>query len=155
MPTIQVQNLNEVLGKMNMIRAGYNERDVAKVILEEGGKPLRDHLRAAAPLGPTGNLRKAIQATIARAKALSPAVYVSVRRSIAHHLHLVTGGTKPHRILAKLAHSLHIGGHYYKFVDHPGAKPNDYFRNTWEAYQNETSESITQGLGKLFDKAAR
>lgn len=160
MPTIQVQNLTEVLSQMNRIRYGYNDRDVAKVLLEEGGKPMRDALRDAAPLGPTGNLRRAIQARIAKDKALAPAVYVAVKRSIAHHLHLVTGGTKPHEIRPKTkqALSIPIPGASSRVVvrsaHHPGAKANTYFRDTWETYQTNIANAITEALGKLWDRKA-
>jgi hypothetical protein len=159
MLTIQVKNMSAVMSQMNRIRHGFDGKDVGKVLLEEGGKPMRDRLRAAAPKGPTGNLRRAVQARIAREKALLTAVYVSVRRSIAHHLHLVTGGTKPHATTPTKKRAVYWGGikgdRPVRSAQHPGAKPNDYFRQTWESYQSAIGDAITVGLGKLFDKAAR
>lgn len=166
MPTVEVKNLAEVVSFMNRARHGYNERDVAKVLLEEGGKPMRDDIRSAAPQGLTGNLRRAIQARIAKPRELMPAVYVLVNRRIAPHLHFVTGGTRAHSVgsakgkpTGKRAMTIKGGGvqgtgpaDFVKRV--PGARPNDYFRQTYERMIDRVAEAISQGLGRLFDSKA-
>lgn len=165
MPAIQVQNMAEVLSALNRVRHGYNERDVAKVLFEVGAKPLRDEVRDAAPQGPTGNLKRAVQAYIARARELAPATYVRVNRHIARHLHLVSFGTKPHVEKPKVKQAIFFPGAHPKrtgvsfspfaVTHHPGAKANDYFRQTWERLADSIADRISEALGRLLDKAAR
>jgi hypothetical protein len=156
MPGIEVKNLDAVVSLLSRVRNGYNERDIAKLMKDEGADPLRDELRDAAPQGPSGRLKKAIVSRIARAKDLAPAVYVLVSRRLAPHLHFVTGGTKPHQIRAKMKRALTVGGGpAYVSVQHPGARANDYFAQTYSRLESRIAGMITTALGKLFDKSAQ
>lgn len=159
MPTIEVSNLGEVLSSLNRVRLGLNDADVAGVLMDEAGRPLRDELRQAAPKGPTGNLRKAIKARKAKDRARMPAVYVLVDRRTAPHLHFVTGGTAPRFPKARKALKVMLGGLLGgDFIFRRRAaktRPNPYFAETFSRMQTEVLDRVGKAVGKLIDKAAR
>lgn len=109
-----------------------------KAALRAAGAPLRTAIRAAAPSGPTGNLKRAIR--VATLRGTPPAMIVGARRGgfrrttetsrkpkpSAPHAHLVTGGTRPH-LIAPRGKALRIGRFIIgEPVRHPGAKANPF-----------------------------
>lgn len=68
----------------------------------EGARLMVTPLRQAAPRGVTGKLRSSITARSNRVRMGEvAAATVGVRRRVAPHGHLVTGGTKPHSLAAQ------------------------------------------------------
>jgi hypothetical protein len=59
-----------------------------------GGKVLRTYVRAEAPQGATGKLKKSVGARIVRRDR--PGAVVSARPKVAFYRHMVIGGTKAH-----------------------------------------------------------
>ena len=99
----------------------------------EGARLLVRPIRNAAPVGPTGNLRKSVNARSNRLRAGEmAAATVGTRQRIAPHRHLVTGGTKPHSLAVKrfgrspwsrMPDGAVIPNRY---LQHPGSKANPF-----------------------------
>lgn len=114
--------------------AKYEARPLARRAQQayiEGARLMVRPIRAAAPLGPTGNLRRSVAARSNRLRAGEmSAATVGTRFRIAPHRHLVTGGTKPHSLAGKRK------GPWSVFPDgqvranaslmHPGSKANPF-----------------------------
>src|SRR3990167_7535680 len=84
------------LKRISKYEGGELQRRARQAYLE-GARLLRGPLRAAAPVGPTGNLRKSIKARENRRRPGEMAVAtVGTGRRIAPHRYLVTRG---HRIV--------------------------------------------------------
>jgi tryptophan 2,3-dioxygenase len=84
--------LEAALGRMS----GFQTQQVREQAILAGGRSLVRPTRAAAPLGPTGNLRKKVgarKARIGKHGQRDPAIVIV--GSVAPHRHLVIRGTKP------------------------------------------------------------
>lgn len=108
-----------------------------------GARVLRKHIRAATPVGPTGNLRRAVRAKALRDRpGLGPAAVAGIRtgrsgrlrektetglraQDWAPHGGLVTGGTRPHTIRAR-GKAMAFEGRVVRSVQHPGTAPNAF-----------------------------
>lgn len=64
-----------------------------KAAVKAGGKYLKPKVKAAAPVGPTGNLRKKVGSRVKKSRKDANSYY-SVTTSFARHRHLVIQGTK-------------------------------------------------------------
>jgi HK97 gp10 family phage protein len=98
-------------------------------ILLEGAEKVRDALKEAAPVGPTGNLKKS---PIAKAmpKSKQPVAIAGIDRKIAPHAHFIEFGT------VKMA-----------------ARP--FFRPTWDRLREEVGQEVVEKAKKLVEDAAR
>lgn len=131
---IKVTGSAETVKALKELATKYGASELEPSLLEIA-RELRDEIKPLTPVGPTGNLRKAIRAKRGRRRGnLYTSAIVLVDRKIAPHLHLVTGGTKAHRIVAKAKRVLAgIGRVFGRSVSHPGAKPNTYFEDAVNA----------------------
>lgn len=64
-----------------------------KAAVKKGGQYLKPKVKAAAPVGPTGNLRKKVGSRVKKSRKDANSYY-SVTTSFARHRHLVIDGTR-------------------------------------------------------------
>ena len=70
--------------------------DKVEPILLKGARKMASHLRPAAPVGPTGNLKKAVIAKKLQRYGRNPAPSIAaINRKKAPHAHLVESGSGP------------------------------------------------------------
>lgn len=112
------------------------QRKALAASLRAAGRVIRDRARAAVPVR-SGKLRRSIRVTIVRKSGRITARIVAgrrVKRDDPWYAWFVEGGTKPHRIAAKLKGSLSIGGGIWlDKVDHPGAQAKPFLGPALEA----------------------
>jgi len=97
----------------------------------EGAKIIADKARELAPMGPTGNLKKAIKYKEMPYKETSPIVSIAaVDRKKAPHAHLVEFGTVKSRA-------------------HP------YFRPAYRQMANRVKQIITEAMKRAISKAGK
>lgn len=117
------RNLNKVLKEVSA--------EKREILLTEA-KKIRDALRERAPLGPTGNLKKAMYATALPERVGAPAVaFAGVRPRRAPHAHLVEFG--------------HGGPH--------PAPPHPFIRNTIDEMLPQAKQNIAEALKKTIEGA--
>jgi HK97 gp10 family phage protein len=93
---------------------------------------VRDRIKQKAPLGPTGNLKKAVYASAIPPSLSSEAVaFAGVRPRKAPHAHLVEFG--------------HAGPH--------PAPPHPFVRPAWDEVKFQVAENIQRGLQKAVERA--
>jgi hypothetical protein len=130
-----------------------------RVATSAGARAAVPILRAATPVGPTGNLRRSVQAkAIRRQYGIGSVVAPMTRKekttksgkvragtgTAAQHRALVEYGTKPHIIAPRsLGGRLAVAGGYARLVHHPGAKPNPYLERA--------AGSMSAAAGRAFD----
>lgn len=92
--TVEVRGLPELEAALERL-SGFQAQAIREKAIAAGARSLVAPMRAAAPKGPTGNLRKAVGARKARniGRGRDPAVVVV--SSVAPHRHLVIRGTAP------------------------------------------------------------
>jgi len=128
--------------------------------LMKPARRLRNAIKDAAPEGPTGNLKDAVEAKRYRKlnRVLqSPAVYVRVNEKKAPHAHLVERGTKGNRYPG--LHSKHPNGWLAYFngevhwITHTGQMPaNPFFQRTVDHMSDGVIMSIESEVTKLIKK---
>jgi len=111
-----------------------------------GAKYLKPKAQAEAPVR-TGKLRKAIGS--GQAKRGRPASIVKVHKR-AFYDHMVTGGTKPHRIRFPDQKAAGIPS-WQGNIKHPGARANPFFERVADRYGNEALDIVEKTLAKELD----
>lgn len=71
------------------------------------------------------------------------------KRVPANYWHLVIGGTKPHTITPTK------GRFAGRAIEHPGAKPNDFFPQAIESSKSATAKAMRDKYAEVVDKEAR
>jgi HK97 gp10 family phage protein len=118
------------------------ERQANKVIKEvnsekqklllDNARLVRDRIRSKAPLGPTGNLKKAAYASSLPASLSGRAVaFAGIRPRKAPHAHLVEYG--------------HAGPH--------PAPPHPFVRPAWDEMKDQVKRNIQVGLGRAVERS--
>lgn len=90
-----------------------------------GAKAAVPVLRAATPVGKTGNLQGSVRHKAMKRRYGIGSVVAPMGKK-ASHRHLVVGGTKAHVIPGPAGGALRVGNRYLRAVHHPGAKPNPF-----------------------------
>lgn len=148
--SIQMSGLRELRRRLDRIDANM-ERRILKNCLTPAAKVLRDAWKAAAPKGPTGNLKKSIrisEVTTGKSPRRFAALKVGPGKSKTHpgyHAHLVEFGTKAHEIVAGTRRGsstgkkvLYFGGRFHgPVVRHKGARARPFLFPTWRAKKPE------------------
>ncbi len=99
----------------------------------EAAKIVQQRIKAEAPRGPTGNLKRSIQFGTFKQRLTKPVgSFVRVSRKIAPHAHLVEFGARGGKMPA-----------------------NAFFRRGFNASKRKAEAIILKGAGKAFDKAVK
>lgn len=140
---------------------------VVTSVLFNAAKVMRSSVERFAPRGITskkpGTLKRAVMVRPMAVKAGKPAgaiviVNYSPRRGVvAPHAHLVEGGTRAHIIRAKPGHKLKLfGGKIFReSIDHPGSKPNPFFKSGIAASRTQARNFVRTELTNLIEDAAK
>lgn len=100
-------------------------------LLLKQARLVRDRVKAKAPKGATGNLKRAAYATVIKASLDAPVVaFAGIRPRRAPHAHLVEYG--------------HGGPH--------PAPPHPFFRPAWDEVQDQVLANIKNGVKKAVEK---
>jgi hypothetical protein len=147
---VAVEGISNVIRELER-RLTVPVSDIERTLRDEA-RPLRDSIRAAAPQGETGNLRKGIVVrTGRRVDRKSANVYV---KNNAPHAHLVGYGTKAHSIGMKAKKVMAAAGAIFgRKVNHPGSKPDDFFSETAEREMPGVSARSLEALKRLYEEA--
>lgn len=86
---VDASEVTKALDKLDSRQSG----EAMKKSIRVGVKYLKPKLRAEAPKGKTGNLRKGVKYKVKKSRKFSGAYYGAVRSFAPHH-HLVVAGTK-------------------------------------------------------------
>jgi HK97 gp10 family phage protein len=133
------------------------QRNIMKSALRAGANVIKNEAKANAPVGPTsgenarlyggyaGALRDSIRTSVGtdRSGRISAAVKVggkTKKGADVFYAHFVEFGTRPHLIKAKPGEALSIGGSLHQSVQHPGMRPQPFFR---PAFDNKAQAALT------------
>ncbi len=87
---------NEEFAKTLLALAKALPNDKVEPVMMEGAKVIRDAVKAKAPLGPTGHLKKAVKAKQLKQISNYPrSAAAAVDRKVAPHAYIIEYGTKP------------------------------------------------------------
>lgn len=142
---------DDAVRRLNAVNDSVEARNIERVLLIHGARPIRDEWKRRAPRGETSNLIKGIVAKIARRRGKFMAAVLAATN--APHSHLVLLGAKPHEIKAKTAKVLRFAGRFAKSVHHPGAKPNNFTEEGLAALQPQLDADIPAALKTLIEEA--
>lgn len=139
--TIEIQGVDELEAQMEKLLKSVSPSK-AEPVLMDAARSLRDEIKARAPKGPTGNLRRAVVAKQAKSRSgggeavlgisegnVRPA-FVAMDYKIAPHYGLVEFG--------------HAGPH--------PAPPHPFFRPTWDSKRGEIERQIVTDIEHLIDE---
>ena len=90
---VDVRGIPEVQAALGKMTGAPMKRTLQKASTA-GAKALKPHVKAAAPKGATGRLKKSVSSR--QAKRDRPAAVVTARPKVAFYRHMVIGGTKAH-----------------------------------------------------------
>lgn len=141
-------DLNKRLKKLGGKVANKVSRDAVR----EGAKVVRKEMRAGAPKGETGNLRKSIRYRIRGRKGnfrarigVTSKIYYAWFLEYGTAAHTVPGKSKGgNRSNAKVL----IDGKVFSKANHPGIRPNPFMRRAWDRSQRRTEQAIKSTLWK-------
>ena len=144
--SISVEGIAELQAEMRKL----GEADPAEKVeplLMEGAKTIRDTAKLAAPVGPTGNLKKSLVAKFLPAVTFNGprAAGAGFDRKKAPHAWLVEFGS-PMRIAKKGKHPGRSSG---------PMPANPIMRNAWDSTKDWVLSVIVHGLQKLVEESAK
>ena len=148
---VDVQNLEEVKRKIRSLFSTVMSEDVEKILLD-GAKIVKAEIQRRAPVGPTGNLKKAVVAKKSKMRgAVFRSAYAAIDRKKAGHARLVEYGTATARLpkKAKVLYDKKTGKVFGKSVAPMPAKP--FFRPAVEATAAQVSRHVNEGIKRLIE----
>ena len=90
---LRIDGLKQLERNLGKLKDRVTSRQALAIALA-AAKPVADKVRAEAPQGPTGNLKRSVEASAFKPRIDKPtAAFVRVSHSIAPHAHLVEFGT--------------------------------------------------------------
>lgn len=134
---------------------GLNDKQ-AKAMLQKsasaGAKVLKGTVKAAAPKGATGNLRRSIRS--GQTKRHRPAARVYVNKRVAFYRHMVVGGTKAHgpRTASWLIFRPAGEAHNVWAKRVRGTKPRPFFAQGFAAGQSAAEAAIDKVVDQYLAK---
>ena len=113
-----------------------------------GAKALRPFIKAEAPRGKTGKLRRSISAR--KAKRDLPAAIVSARPKVAFYRHMVIGGTRAHAI--RFPNQVAAGVPKTQGnIRHPGAKANPFIARGYAKGESAALAAIDKSIDDYLE----
>lgn len=155
----------------NLARLEY--RIKAKILrraVRVGSNVLKNAVRNEAPRGVTGKLRQATTVKVDRSRDrttitgkvdLNRKTYKTRHGRIApfRYRHLVLAGTDPHTIRPRYAKAIRIGGRrgspFVGKVEHPGARPNDYWGRAYDKSKHEALRTFEREFATRVEAEAQ
>lgn len=145
------QGREQVLRKLAAIPPAV--RSAAKQALAQSADEITEAIRAAAPQGKTGKLKRSIAQTwgggavrysalkgnVGQAGDPDLSVVISAGNSEVRTAHLVEFGTAPH-----------INGGLFAGTEHPGTRAQPFFYSTWRAKRRRARSRISRAVTKAI-----
>ncbi|MYM37259.1 hypothetical protein GTP38_23310 [Duganella sp. FT94W] len=140
------RQLNELLKTL----APKVERNILRSALRAGAKVYLQSADEKIPVD-QGDLRESLRiSTKAKRGVVSAGVKVGNKK--AWYASLVEYGTKPHKIKAKNARALSVGGVAVAAVDHPGAKASPFMRPAADESHQAATDAVAQQIRRRLTK---
>lgn len=147
---VQIEGLDE----LNEALDGIPEKISRKIVLDalkDAASPMVEEARSLAPVE-RGILRDKIEVRPMRRRRFGSEVSIG---AFSPHAHLVENGTAPHRIDAKPGSVLRaVNGILGMTVEHPGARPQPFFRPAWAMTSRQVYENIKDSLRGAIERAS-
>ena len=165
----------ELRRAMEQLRTRGKRNKVTRPAVREATKPIRTDMKANAPVGPTGKLKRSIKSVFRTGKtgiySITGPEYkthiVDGRRvNPSNYAHLVEFGTSPHVVAAR-GLALSDGGSVFgRSIAHPGTTGKGFMRRAYDMnratanriLKTRTFEEIKKEVAKLnakYGKAGR
>ncbi len=149
--TVVIEGLDELLATIERLRIPADE---VEPILYEGARELQARIRAAAPLGPTGNLRKGIVAKRLSRGGYLRSIFTATEFHKAPHDHLVEFGAVERRPKKRtVMFDKRTGKFYGRRVAPMPARP--FFWPTVAREMPAIEERMAERLQKLVEQRIR
>jgi HK97 gp10 family phage protein len=134
---IRIEGMDELEKQLKELEKSLNPDKIEPILLE-AAYDLAEAMRAKAPQGPTGNLKKSIRARLLKQYAGHPAAGAGVDRKKASHAHLVEFGTvQRHQKSGKSTGTM-------------PAKP--FLRPAWDSNKERITRKVIENIKGLIDK---
>ena len=154
MATVHIEGVEDLVETIDRMIEGVKPSKIEPVLDKAAGKIARE-VRARAPVGPTGNLKRAVKKKKLQRWFGSPApVIVAIDRKKAPHAWLVTHGTSGIRRV-DLPHYTILGGRLVLITQTGIMPPNRFFAESIEAKQGEALSTIEKGVEKILEEAMK
>jgi len=151
--TLEAVGLEEFIDTIDKMIAGVKP-DKIEPELNKGAKLIAAEARKRAPVGPTGNLKKAvITKKLKRWGGPAPSI-AAINRKKAPHAWLVTHGTSGVRRVDP-PHYTTLGGRPALITQTGIMPPNRFFSDAVDAKQGEVLDRLETAVGKLLEDAMR
>lgn len=152
--TIHVEGIEDLVEAIDRMIDGIKPDKIEPVLDKAAGKIARE-VRARAPVGPTGNLKKAVKKKKLQRWFGSPApVIVAIDRKKAPHAWLVVHGTSGVRKVDPPHYTI-LGGRSVLITQTGIMPPNRFFAEGIEAKQGEALSTIEKGVEKILEEAMK
>ena len=152
--TFTIEGMDEFIDTIDKMIEGIKPDKIEPVLDKAAGKIARE-VRARAPVGPTGNLKKAVKKKKLLRWFGSPSPYiVAIDRKKAPHAWLVVHGTSGVRKVDP-PQMVKIGGQPALITQTGVMPPNRFFAEGIEAKQGEALSIIEKGVEKILGEAMK
>ena len=152
--TVHVEGVDDLATAIDRMIEGVKPSKIEPVLDKAAGKIARE-VRARAPVGPTGNLKKAVKKKKLLRWFGSPSPYiVAIDRKKAPHAWLVVHGTSGVRRVDP-PQMVKIGGRPVLITQTGIMPPNRFFAEGIEAKQGEALSTIEKGVEKILEEAMK
>lgn len=129
--------------------------DKIEPVLKKGASIFAKGIRARAPVGKTGKLRKAVRIKKLQRWGKQPAPYIAaIDRKKAPHAFIVMRGTSGVRMV-KPPRRVLINGRPATITNTGTMPPNTFFQDGVRAKSGEVLRTITDAVGKLLDEGMK
>ena len=159
---LTMQGYSELEKKYKHLIEVVDERQMETALMKPARK-LRNAIKAKAPRGKTGNLKRGVVAKKFKAKIKGhPAVFVAMDYRKAPHANLVEYGTGGLRYPTKRAKKVkpgetwfvNLGGHIVE-IEHTGRMPaKSYFRSTIDTKKGSITDEIGKAAWSVIERKA-
>ena len=152
--TFTIEGMDELVDTIDKMIEGIKPDKIEPVLDKAAGKIVRE-VRARAPVGPTGNLKKAIKKKKLKRFFGAPAPYiVAIDRRKAPHAWVVVHGTSGARRVDP-PRWVKIGGRAV-LIDNTGIMPpNRFFADGIQATQGAALALIESGVSRILEEAMK
>ncbi len=151
--TFEIEGADDLLATIDRMIAGVKP-DKIEPELNKGAKLIAKEVRKRAPVGPTGNLKKAVTTKkLKRWGGPAPSI-AAINRKKAPHAWLVTHGTSGVRRVDP-PHYTTLGGRRVKITQTGVMPPNRFFGDAVDAKQAEVLSRLETVVGKLIEDGMR
>ena len=146
---VHIEGMEELENKLKKISQDLQGKYVTEKFMP-AAQYAADQIRARAPQGPTGNLKRSIVAKKLEPKQFTATVITAIDRKIAPHAHLVEFGTSA-RFVKKKSVMVSKGGDFFGTEVAPmPARP--FFRPGWDAVKGKVEDMIKHGIKEIVEK---